>query len=467
MTSPWFARRMIHISCFIVACGVPIFSFCSCCQLDVTTTTTVAATSSLVLASLNSTPSSLTTSQHRNGMSLSNVRCNSTKLGDGICDEGTILNTEECNWDEGDCILSKYPECRVRFPSKIGNGICDTEYNTLACGYDGGDCQDDILNAGSASSGIKRRSAGQVAGIVMGSMAIFALVLFSQWLFVQSRNQYSNLGRGTTMRHPDNATEMSVNPNLTSFSNHIRRMTPTAALFSWGLTRNSIRFDKEKREARIRLVRKSIICKKVLPLLSDKAATSSSVVDCHLSTGSYHSLISKGNYDETNTDDNYDVVGGDVIQDMHRRTNHRKDHIYIDCCSTHPSVSTIHSLRHGMKVASSHHSLYSPRCCPICYEEYKIGEDIAWSQNDECPHVYHLNCILEWLLDNDVCPMCRAQYINIDMVVEEEDDEQEELSPTMVMQEFPISIPIHVPMGSENENRDDLNDEEEMEASGG
>jgi hypothetical protein len=443
-----------------------IFGPLSChCNGIVTPAAPLSPMSSSSLASSNAgdvgESNNFLTKQH----SLTND-CNSTKVGDGICDEGTMLNTQECDWDGGDCILSKYPNCRVSFPSKIGNGICDEEYNTLDCGRDGGDCQDlsstTTANHTDSPSDRKRRSPGQVAGIVMGSMAVVALVLFSQWIFVQSRNQYSNL---VGVPHPNGSS--TSNPVLISMVNGRTRRTP-AALFTWGgMTRNSVRWDKEKRQERIRLVRKNIICKKVLPLLSTKASASSSVVDCHLSIGSHHSWISKGHNDDDEDDDVSMVVDcgsprRSFPQKVNRKNHHRKDNIYIDC--THPTAAaaSIHSLRHGMKVASSHHSLYSPRCCPICYEEYRIGDDIAWSQNDECPHMYHLNCILEWLLDKDDCPMCRAKYINIDVEEGEEDEEDnEESSSTMVMQEFPISIPMQVPMG--NESGYDLHDEEEAE----
>ena len=40
-------------------------------------------------------------------------------------------------------LATNYPDCEVQDSSKIGDGICDNSdgYNTAACGYDGaGDC---------------------------------------------------------------------------------------------------------------------------------------------------------------------------------------------------------------------------------------------------------------------------------------------------------------------------------------
>ena len=62
-------------------------------------------------------------------------------IGNGICD-GYDYNTVECGFDGGDCHdINKYPNCQVRFPSRVGDGSCDGyEYNTPECGFDGGDC---------------------------------------------------------------------------------------------------------------------------------------------------------------------------------------------------------------------------------------------------------------------------------------------------------------------------------------
>ena len=63
-------------------------------------------------------------------------------LGDGVC-QGGSYNTEECNYDKGDCIQFnlEYPDCKAPFPEFIGNGMCSGgDYDTEACGYDGGDC---------------------------------------------------------------------------------------------------------------------------------------------------------------------------------------------------------------------------------------------------------------------------------------------------------------------------------------
>jgi len=63
------------------------------------------------------------------------------KLNNGVCDGG-YLNTIACGFDDGDCITFNlgYPNCKIDEPIKIGNGICNQEYNDADCLYDGDDC---------------------------------------------------------------------------------------------------------------------------------------------------------------------------------------------------------------------------------------------------------------------------------------------------------------------------------------
>ena len=65
-----------------------------------------------------------------------------SKLGDGICH--TEFNNENCNFDHGDCEIFNlmYPNCDVQDPYNVGNGHCDAfeGYNVSECDYDGGDC---------------------------------------------------------------------------------------------------------------------------------------------------------------------------------------------------------------------------------------------------------------------------------------------------------------------------------------
>ena len=56
--------------------------------------------------------------------------------------------------------------------------------------------------------------------------------------------------------------------------------------------------------------------------------------------------------------------------------------------------------------------------CNICLMDFKIGDDVAWSNNQGCKHGFHKDCIIEWLLIRNECPVCRREYVSL------KDDEQ-------------------------------------------
>lgn len=49
--------------------------------------------------------------------------------------------------------------------------------------------------------------------------------------------------------------------------------------------------------------------------------------------------------------------------------------------------------------------------CNICLCDFSEGEDICSSFNMKCPHRFHIECIVEWLMDTDKCPCCRLNYL--------------------------------------------------------
>mmetsp|Transcript_26201 Transcript_26201/g.56765 ORF Transcript_26201/g.56765 Transcript_26201/m.56765 type:complete len:339 (-) Transcript_26201:110-1126(-) len=48
--------------------------------------------------------------------------------------------------------------------------------------------------------------------------------------------------------------------------------------------------------------------------------------------------------------------------------------------------------------------------CAICFGDYKCGQEIVWSSNCDCRHVFHKSCALPWLVRNHRCPMCRQTF---------------------------------------------------------
>jgi hypothetical protein len=50
--------------------------------------------------------------------------------------------------------------------------------------------------------------------------------------------------------------------------------------------------------------------------------------------------------------------------------------------------------------------------CIICYQDYKVGELIAWSSNSPCHNKFHQQCILQWLMSNVLVLCCCIPLIH-------------------------------------------------------
>jgi len=61
---------------------------------------------------------------------------------------------------------------------------------------------------------------------------------------------------------------------------------------------------------------------------------------------------------------------------------------------------------------------YSAESCDICLCNYELGEEICLSPNKECWHVFHKECIIDWLTTRPNCPICRRIYVFSDQKVE-------------------------------------------------
>jgi len=52
--------------------------------------------------------------------------------------------------------------------------------------------------------------------------------------------------------------------------------------------------------------------------------------------------------------------------------------------------------------------------CAICLEPYRAGDTVVWSATESCPHVFHKDCFVHYLLryrgKGTPCPSCRQSY---------------------------------------------------------
>lgn len=57
--------------------------------------------------------------------------------------------------------------------------------------------------------------------------------------------------------------------------------------------------------------------------------------------------------------------------------------------------------------------LPSKELCTICLDEYTEGDQLAWSRNPSCHHVFHRTCLEDWLNKmRKECPVCRSSYFD-------------------------------------------------------
>ena len=49
--------------------------------------------------------------------------------------------------------------------------------------------------------------------------------------------------------------------------------------------------------------------------------------------------------------------------------------------------------------------------CPICLTDF-TGQNNLVASLDNCNHIFHYDCVAQWLRTRNTCPMCNQKAIN-------------------------------------------------------
>jgi hypothetical protein len=118
----------------------------------------------------------------------------------------------------------------------------------------------------------------------------------------------------------------------------------------------------------------------------------------------------------------------------------------ILCIPLGPTDSPQHAMMTSTSATATKLNTHrtAPSICAICLLQYKPGNHVSWSSNEECIHVFHHDCILLWLLKKNgsggggstsggvdsgvnrnerqyLCPCCRREFVSESMLVSVDD----------------------------------------------
>ncbi|KAJ0786553.1 putative transcription factor C2H2 family [Helianthus annuus] len=93
---------------------------------------------------------------------------------------------------------------------------------------------------------------------------------------------------------------------------------------------------------------------------------------------------------------------------FHLRTSRTQDSTTLSQCS---EMGSKVNLEDKLTVISFDEDLYAKElmCC-VCLGEFEMNEQLH--QIPSCQHMFHAECIRNWLHSNTTCPLCRCSVVN-------------------------------------------------------
>lgn len=106
-----------------------------------------------------------------------------------------------------------------------------------------------------------------------------------------------------------------------------------------------------------------------------------------------------------NTYEMYPIAYAHNSNQHHRlRTNHRSS--ISQALIRHRNLETQHSFQNLERFIIEGGPEYESKMCSICLGDLSIGIK-AIRLPTPCSHVFHQDCIIQWLNKSNTCPLCR------------------------------------------------------------
>ena len=85
--------------------------------------------------------------------------------------------------------------------------------------------------------------------------------------------------------------------------------------------------------------------------------------------------------------------------------------------------------------------------CHICLDHFRVGEEISWSNVSKCEHCFHSQCINEWLLKHQACPLCRANMLDLTSLQRRDSEEGREDDDSSNVQDEVADVQVEITPG--------------------
>ncbi len=129
----------------------------------------------------------------------------------------------------------------------------------------------------------------------------------------------------------------------------------------------------------------------------------------------------------------FDITGRNIYSIAETETQDKLPEDNIEAMESQPEKTesvTVNNNQNQLLMTEKRRSV--PKFCAICLDEYEKNDRVCWSSNKECTHVFHEDCIQQWLmtsgkkrstnkyfskhptdkelLENADCPCCRQDF---------------------------------------------------------